>query len=235
MQEPEYLYEGSDLLRLGERLTNYNAAIVDLIVAQLRPNSRVLDFGAGFGTLTRLVAEKGVKPDCVEPDARQRSCLELEGFRCFESIAAVADESYDFVYSSNVLEHIEDDVAALREIRRVLVAGGTLVLYLPAFQSLYTALDAAIGHFRRYDAPMIKSRIAAAGLLVGRCYYADMIGFLASWVFKRISNDVATVNEKTITIYDTYVFPLTRALERRVRFPFGKNVVAVAYRPAEAK
>lgn len=230
MEGVAYEYEGSDLLRLGEQLHNYNASIVDLIVRNLPPNPRILDFGAGFGTLTRLVAKCGVTPDCVEPDPRQRASLEAEGFRCYSSIEGVPDREYNFVYSSNVLEHIEDDVEALRQLRRVLRDDGRLVLYLPAFQSLYTALDAAIGHFRRYDTRMIADRIRAAGLDLDGCYYADVLGFIVNWVFKRISNNVSTVNVRTMRIYDGFIFPVSRAIERIVRPPFGKNVVAVAVR-----
>jgi len=199
-------------------------------VQRLPSTPRILDFGAGFGTLTRLVAKYGVRPDCVEPDGRQRASLEADGFRCFENIADIPDGAYNFVYSSNVLEHIEDDAAALREIRRVLCDGGKLVVYLPAFQSIYTAVDAAIGHYRRYDARMIAKRIADAGLHVECCYYADILGFVVSWVFKRISNRVATVNVRTLRLYDRVIFPVSRAIERLWRPPFGKNVVAVAVR-----
>ena len=230
MNPADYVYEGSDLLKLGEQLRNYNAAIAELIMANCPPNPRVLDFGAGFGTLTRVVARAGTVPDCVEPDARQRATLERDGFRCYASIEAVPDGAYNFIYSSNVLEHIEDDVAALRQLRRVLCDGGRVVVYLPAFQSLYTALDAAIGHFRRYDKQMISSRIQVAGFNLERCYYADMLGFTVNWIFKRVSNNVSTVNERTITLYDRVVFPVTRLIERFLRPPFGKNVVAVAVR-----
>ena len=230
MTPSAYEYVGSDLLRLGEQLANYNDSIAELIAKRLPSAPRILDFGAGFGTLTRLVAKCGVRPDCVEPDGRQRASLEAEGFRCFESIADVPEGAYNFVYSSNVLEHIEDDVAALRQMRRVLCDGGRLVVYLPAFQSIYTAVDAAIGHYRRYDACTISTRIAEAGLNVERCYYVDVLGFAVSWVFKKISNDVATVNPGTMRLYDRVIFPISRALERVWRPPFGKNVVAVAVR-----
>jgi SAM-dependent methyltransferase len=230
MSATEYEYEGSDLLRLGEQLTNYNTSIADLIVKALPPRARILDFGAGFGTLTRIVAKAGVVPDCVEPDARQRASLERAGFRCYAGIEDVPDGAYECVYSSNVLEHIEDDVAALRQIRRALGPGGRIVVYLPAFQSLYTVIDAAIGHYRRYDARMITTRLQTADFRVESCYYADVLGFIVSWVFKRISNKVDTVNVRTMQIYDRVIFPLSRAIERVVRPPFGKNVVAIAVR-----
>jgi SAM-dependent methyltransferase len=228
-----YVYEGSELLRLGEELKNYNGAIADLVAAQVPPGGRMLDFGAGLGTLTRLVSMRTCKPDCVEPDARQREVLAADGFVCFDDIMAIPSGTYDVIYSSNVLEHIEDDVAALRELRRALRPGGRVVLYLPAFQSLFTAVDSAIGHYRRYDITMVTERLTAANLVVERAYYVDVLGFIVSWVFKRASNNVASVNPKTMQLYDKVIFPVSRLIERMIRPPFGKNVFAVARRGPE--
>jgi SAM-dependent methyltransferase len=226
----EYRYEGSELLKLGEHLRNYNASIADLVARAAPPNARTLDFGAGFGTLTKDVAERIGKPDCVEPDPRQREQLEALGFRCYADVADVPQGQYDYVYSSNVLEHIEDDTAVLGMLFRVLKPGGRIVLYLPAFMSLYSDVDRAIGHYRRYDASLIKTRLRAAGFVVQRVYYADMLGFLVNLLFKYGSNRVGSVNARSMTIYDSVVFPVTRAIERLIRPPFGKNVVAVASR-----
>lgn len=228
----EYVYEGSDLLRLGEQLKNYNNAIAQLVAGNVGPATRILDFGAGFGTLTRAVAERAARPDCVEPDKRQREILAAEGFVCYDTVEAVPAGAYDAVYSSNVLEHIDDDVAALRELHRVLRPGGKLVLYLPAFQSLYTNVDAAIGHFRRYDATMVRSRLVAAGFEAEDVFYVDLLGFFVSWMFKRVSNRVGSVNPRTMQVYDSVIFPLSRFIERMWTPPLGKNVFAVALRKA---
>lgn len=230
----DYVYEGTALLLLGEHLRNYNAAIADMVASAASRGDRAIDFGAGVGTLTREVAVRIGKPDCVEPDARQRDALASVGFRCFSDIADVPAGAYDFVYSSNVLEHIDDDVGTLHELYRVLRPGGRLLLYVPAFQSLYTAMDAAVGHRRRYDSAMLAERLRRARFRVDRMRYVDMLGYLASIVFKLTSNRLGDVNERTLRLYDSYVFPVTRAIERFISPPFGKNVVAIATREDRA-
>jgi SAM-dependent methyltransferase len=182
-------YSGTEWLRMAEAaLRNYNAAIVDELVAAAPPNARILDFGAGIGTLPRGMRNHGLRVDCVELDAAQRAELEADGFRCFAGIADVADGAYDYIYSSNVLEHIEDDVAALRELRRVLAPGGALLLYVPAFNVIYTISDQLIGHHRRYTIPVLRDRLQQANFAIERMWYADFLGFFVTYAFKLLSN-----------------------------------------------
>lgn len=229
----EYTYQGSSLLRLGEQLRNYNQFVAENVVKEAPAGVPVLDFGAGFGVLTRAVAARIGKPDCVEPDANQRAALTADGFRCFNDIGAVPDASYGYVYSSNVLEHIQDDVGALRELRRVLRPGGRLMLYVPAFPGLYTAMDEAVGHYRRYDIASITARLAQAGFRVERTRYADFFGYGLTLLYKHLSNRVSGISERRLRLYDSLFFPITRAIERAVAPPFGKNVIAVGTRVEE--
>jgi len=216
---------------MAERaLRNYNTAIVDELVAAAPPNARILDFGAGIGTLPRGMRGRGFTVDCVELDAVQRAELETDGFRCYASIADVPAGAYDYVYSSNVLEHIEDDVAALRELRRAIAPGGTLLLYVPAFNVIYTISDQMIGHHRRYTATVLRDRLELAGFAVDRIWYADFLGFFVTYAFKLLSNKMDNVNARSAGIYDRFIFPASRAIERTVRVPFGKNVYATARR-----
>ena len=115
-----YEYEGAKILQLGNVLPNYNRSIAVMACRYGAGARDVLDFGAGIGTLSQTVRELGLAPLCLEPDARQRAELDRLGFQTVASLAGVPDGSLDYIYSSNVLEHIEDDVAALIELRRKL-------------------------------------------------------------------------------------------------------------------
>jgi SAM-dependent methyltransferase len=228
-----YEYEGAEYLKLGEFLPNYNAAIAEVMARYADGERKVMDFGAGIGTLAAAVRKRGVEPLCLEPDAAQRAQLERLGFRTVASLDDVPDASLDYVYSSNVLEHIEDDVGALRALRAKLRAGGRLALYVPAFQSLYSSLDAAIGHYRRYDVGSLSAKLRDAGFTVDDLYYTDVLGYFVTVAFKRLGNSMSNANPFTMRLFDRCVFPLGRLLERLVRVPVGKNVVAVATRSAE--
>jgi len=223
-----YEYEGAEILQLGNVLPNYNRSIAVMACRYGAGARDVLDFGAGIGTLSQTVRELGLAPLCLEPDARQRAELDRLGFQTVASLAGVPDGSLDYIYSSNVLEHIEDDVAALIELRRKLRAGGRLLLYIPAFQSLYSAMDRAVGHYRRYDRAMLGQKLRDAGFVVEELYYADVLGYFVTRLFMAIGNDTDKINPFTLTVCDRVIFPVGQMIEKLVRVPVGKNVVGVA-------
>jgi SAM-dependent methyltransferase len=223
-----YEYEGADILQLANVLPNYNRAIAVMACRHGVGAHDVLDFGAGIGTLSEAVRDLGLKPLCLEPDARQRDELVRRGFQAIASLADVPDASLDFIYSSNVLEHIDDDVATLIELRRKLRIGGRLFLYIPAFQALFSAMDRAVGHFRRYDRTMLDDKLRAAGFAVEDIYYADVLGYFVTRLFLAIGNDTNKINPFTLTVYDRAIFPIGQVIEKLMRVPVGKNIVGVA-------
>jgi hypothetical protein len=86
----------------------------------------------------------------------------------------------DGVYTSNVLEHIEDDVHTLQQIRSVMKPQSNLVVYVPAFQCLYSSWDNSDGHHRRYNKKELLFKLDAAGFDVTKVIYVDTLGFFAS-------------------------------------------------------
>ena len=91
-------------------LRNYNNHIVDLILSVHNNENKILDFGAGCGILAKIVRRKIKKsPTCIEIDEYFKSILINFGFKVFDDIEKTKNQ-YDFIYSSNVLEHIYDDI-----------------------------------------------------------------------------------------------------------------------------
>jgi SAM-dependent methyltransferase len=78
----------------------------------------------------------------------------------------VADRTFDLVCAMDVIEHVEDDVGALRELTRVLAPHGTLLISVPLHQSHWTAFDDFVGHCRRYEPATLTSLLAQFGLRV---------------------------------------------------------------------
>ena len=222
-------YSGKDELELLEQAANYNRRLVDLVCGVDAPEKRAVDFGAGTGTLALAVAERGYEVTCIEPDSDLRATIAARGVRVLEGLEALDDESASFIYSVNVLEHIENDSATLEQLYRKLHPGGSILLYVPAFPILYSEMDRRVGHVRRYTKSRLTGLVRACGLRVEDAEYADSLGFLVSLVFKWIGS--RGLSGWSIRLYDRVVFPLSRALDALgLSRVLGKNLVVVARR-----
>jgi SAM-dependent methyltransferase len=139
-----------------------------------------------------------------------------------------ADADHSAVVAFNVLEHIPDDVAALRSFRRLLRTGGSLVLFVPAFPLLMSDYDRAIGHQRRYRRRTLAETITAGGYRVESMRHVNLVGFVAWLVGMRLlrskPGDTAAVR-----LFDTAVVPVMRRLESVLPPPFGQSLFAIAH------
>ena len=224
-----FSYTGADELEVMTEAVNYNRFLCDAVLSAVRPGDRVLDFGAGPGTFADMMAARGVTPDCLEPDPRQRGLLESKGYRVLDPATWTEQRgAYDVVYLLNVLEHIKNDQEAAEQIAELLAPGGRVVIYVPAFESLFSALDHKVEHFRRYRRPQLRRIVSNAGLEVQSSYYCDPLGFFATLVYKAGPNDEGTINVPALKLFDRAAFPLSRALHPVTGKVFGKNIMLVA-------
>ena len=224
-------YTGTDNLEVMAEAVNYNAFLHAQVAALACPGDRILDFGAGIGTFARELARHGHAVACLEPDAAQAQRLAGEGLRVVASLDELPDASLDYVYTLNVLEHIDDDNAAMRGIAARLKPGGRLLVYVPAFQVLYSSMDRKVGHVRRYRREGLARVVADAGLVDVVARYVDSIGFLAAFAYRFVGNDDGSIDRGALRAYDRFVFPVSRVLDRLFGRWFGKNVLLTATRP----
>jgi len=125
----------------------------------------------------------------------------------------------------DVLEHIEDDRGELSRAAAHLRPGGRLVVLSPAHQSLFSPFDAAIGHFRRYDRPMLGA-LTPTGLRVERMRYLDCAGLLLS-AANRLLLRRSMPTEGQLRFWDRWVVPISRVCDRLLWYGAGKTVLAV--------
>lgn len=227
-QAESFAYTGIDNLEAMASAIHYNAFLQGLVESAGEGKNDWLDFGAGTGQFAVPLTRLGKNVTALEPDQALAAQMRLRGVKVCTEITQIGDETIDFAYSLNVLEHIEDDQAALNMLARRLRPGGKLLIYVPAFNLIYSSMDALVGHHRRYTKSQLCKRVAAAGLTVERANYVDCLGFFASLVYKLLPGRNGTISGQSVAIYDEYVFPLSLALDR-VASPFvGKNVMLVA-------
>jgi SAM-dependent methyltransferase len=95
------------------------------------------------------------------------------------------DAAFDIVTMLDVLEHLEDDAGALREVRRVLRPGGAYVWSVPAYQHLWSAHDEALHHFRRYERRCLAQLLRRSGFRVHRLSFAMSLMPPLAWFWRR--------------------------------------------------
>lgn len=204
-----------------------------------------LDVGAGTGGLLRYVAASvpGIRCRGVEPDAGARlHCADL-GAEVVEGGAdrlPIDSESQDTATALDVLEHVDDDARAARELARVLRPGGVAVVTVPAYRWLWGPHDEINGHKRRYVRRDLERVIAGAGLVIERSTYFNHFLLpvaIAERTAARISGRHAEAEKLPWAPLNALlygVFRTERPLLRRFRLPWGLSVLVVARKPDNA-
>jgi SAM-dependent methyltransferase len=231
--------------------------LVDRLLDGLGPISSILEIGCGQGAVGVRLAQRapylGVEPDDESyAVAASRAGLLPGRARVLHGDSSLIDrdEQFDLVCAFEVLEHIEDDVAALKEWSAYIKPGGHLMLSVPAWQQRFSAMDKMVGHFRRYDPDDMFSVLTEAGFTAPRIeLYGYPLGFALEAARNRVAErkvDSApeSIAERTSGSGRLFqpkgsasgLFTRTatapfRLLQRR--FPSrGTGIVAVARRPA---
>jgi SAM-dependent methyltransferase len=136
------------------------------------------------------------------------------------------------VVAINVLEHIDDDTGALRSLATAVEVGGSLVLWVPGYQQLYGEFDRRVGHVRRYTPRSLARVVRQAGLDVELVKPVNLLGGVAWWLTVR-RGGVSSPDPRMVAVFDRFVVPVSKALERVVRVPFGQSVLCVARKRSE--
>jgi 2-polyprenyl-3-methyl-5-hydroxy-6-metoxy-1,4-benzoquinol methylase len=226
-------YSGQRILEAMRNAPRYAAAIYRMMRTVLPAgNLHVLDFGAGDGTFAELLWRDGVRPDCVEPDLVNQVKLISIGLSPVSDISLLDSEQYDFVYTINVLEHLDLLDSHVAQLHRVLKQNGRLFVFVPAFQVLWTSLDDEVQHLRRFTRTSLAQTLISGGLIVDQCRYFDSVGFAAALFIRAIESVVNfRYSPGKIGFFDRVLLPVSLVSDKMLSSILGKNVVAIARKP----
>ncbi len=212
--------QGHEMLDDMSIARNFNGWMADSIKPHL--GKRILEVGSGIGNISRLLPKRE-KLTVTDLDPVYLNLLK-ETFENDETVnvakldlgsdedfAALGEASYDTIVCLNVLEHVEDDAAALQRMRRALEPDGTLILLVPQYAGLYGSYDRQVGHYRRYEKGALESLIKQNGYTIEKSFGFNMFAIPGWWL-----NAVLLQKEKMDTfqlkIFDKLV-PLLRHLD----------------------
>jgi glycosyltransferase involved in cell wall biosynthesis len=227
---------GSEILARLSRAPRFTRWMADII----RPyvGHRVLEIGAGIGNLTvHLIPRDVYWATDVNPvylrDQRHLSQTRPYLRTAFTDVTKPesfpAEQQFDTVICLNVVEHVEDDVAALKNIHSVLLEDGKAIVLVPQGPGLYGSFDKVLGHFRRYTREQLSAAAERAGFQVINVFGFNKAGVPAWWLNARL------LNRKTFALYQikmlNLLVPLFRKLEAWLPFPH-LSLIAVLKKPA---
>jgi SAM-dependent methyltransferase len=215
---------------------NYHDWIVDSVLAFIGP--RVVEIGGGIGSIAHALRDRerlvilDKDPVCCRRLERRFAARGnirvLEGDILDPAVAAgLGGERLDTVVCVNVLEHIDEDIQALRGMHEILQPGGHLIVFVPALPLLYGPLDVQLGHRRRYRRGELRDKVASVGFSVERCRFFNGVGAVSWFVAGRLRRQ-RTIRVDQVRLYDRLVVPAVSRAENIIPPPFGQSLMLFA-------
>ena len=200
-------------------------------------NPKILDVGCGTGANLEMLANFGASEGVDVSDDALEFCR-AKGLKVHKGLAEklpFADESFDVVTALDVVEHLDDDVAGLKEMHRVLKTGGKTLIFVPAFMWLWGVQDDISNHRIRYTKRQIVERLEKAGFTIERATYANWTFFapiLAGRTIMKITGikpeSENNVNISALNGFFGKIFSAERFWLKNFNFPFGVSIVITA-------
>lgn len=206
-----------------------------------RPSAiRILDIGCGTGANLEMLSKFGRAEGVDVSDEALAFCFN-KGLKAQKGLAEFlpfADEKFDLTTALDVVEHLDDDIAGLKEMFRVTKRGGYSLVFVPAFMWLWGVQDDVSNHRVRYTKKQIVERLEIAGFSVERATYANLTFFapiLAGRTLMKLARirpeSENNVNISALNGVFGKIFGSERFWLKNFDFPFGVSIVVVAKRP----
>lgn len=152
------------------------------------------------------------------------------------------ENQFDIIISSDCLEHVEKDSVALENWYRLLKPDGKLIVYVPAFMSLWSSHDEANMHYRRYTRAELSQKMERTGIIVEKKSYWNFFLFCPIWVVRKINNllkkkeDVADAGDismppPSLNSLFLMLINIENKLVKFLSFPIGVSLFVIGKKP----
>jgi SAM-dependent methyltransferase len=133
---------------------------------------------------------------------------------------------FDSIFSLNVVEHIQEDLVAIANMKKMLKTGGKMLILVPAYPKLFNSIDLSLQHFRRYKKNELESLLTKNGMKIEKSFFFNSLGIAAWWLTGVIFRRQRIVNRQ-MTAYD-YLVPLAKMMDKILGSKIGLSVISVA-------
>ena len=227
---------GLHTLEVIAKAGRFNKWMYDQFRDQLK--GEILEIGSGIGNISQLVIEEGrfitlsdyndeyceslrkkfpqhtnvrevIKIDLLDPD--------------FENKYSIYKEKFDSIFLLNVIEHIEDDLTAVKNCNYLLKRGGHLILLAPAYAWLYCTFDKQLGHYRRYSLKQLKELLRKGTFSILKGDYFNFAGIAGWFLFGKIMNK-KMLGSGEMSAFNKIV-PLAKAVDKILGRSTGLSII----------
>ncbi len=209
----------------------------------VKKESKILDIGCSNGVLLKSLEHQGYANIygvdinnsainyCITTGLKTAFCMDGAHLN-------FSDNEFDIIIASDVLEHIDNDKSALKEWLRVLKPGGKLIVFVPAFNFLWSNHDILNQHYRRYSKKVFVKTVTQAGFEIKKVSYWNFLLFFPIFVMRKVFKLIPkTVNNQLfklpnlMNIFLINVIKLENVLLQNLNFPVGVSIFILAEKP----
>lgn len=215
-------------------------AISNLIKKNFSKDSKILDIGCAGGVLVKelidhgFVHTYGIDYSAVAIEVcKQRELKNV--FVMDGQLPTFEDESFDLIIASDCLEHLEKEILALMQWKRILKKAGKLIIFVPAFNFLWSKHDEINHHYRRYTRKELLLKLNGAGFKVEKISYWNFFLFLPVLIIRKLQKFINNKEEDSIKNFSPIsnrlllnLLKVENKIFTKIRFPFGVSVFALA-------
>lgn len=226
---------GFQILENIDAIGWYNQWVISRFAPYLKGD--ILEVGCGVGSFTKLLSGFGslwaidISNEYLKKTKKEAPKKVKVGFGDIQKGKFFfKDKQFDTIVCLNVLEHIQDDIKALKILNKLLKPGGILILLLPTHQFLYNEIDRLAGHFRRYEKDILTKKLLQSNFEINflkRLNFIGGVGWLLSGKIFRSSN----IDRLKVKIFQ-YLAPPFIFLENFLEPPLGTSLLVIAKRGA---
>ena len=216
-----------DLERIEE--SDFWSKVKANLILRLVEGKTMFDVGCGSGRLSKMLLERGFSVVAIDTDAKAVEIAKKKGVTAYVSDICGwnGEEKFDCIILGDVLEHIEDDEAALRQVHGMLTPNGCIVVNVPAYQALFSMHDVALGHKRRYSNRELKSKLRDSGFKIEKFSHWNLLALPITVYIKLSKKDYPHEQVSNIKFLSKLLEKWLLA-ESKVNYLFGISILCKA-------
>lgn len=226
--------EGLENLSAIESATVFNEWMFDTIAPFCI--GKILEIGSGIGNISTFFIQNNA--DITLSDIRENYCIKLRDKFPNQNVLQInitdldfdikmASEfgKYDSIFALNVVEHIEYDSLAMKNIQKLLKTGGKAIILVPAYQQLYNRLDVELEHFKRYTTNSLFAIFKENDFQIVHNQYFNAMGIPAWFISGKLQKN-KTIPKNQMKLYNALV-PVFKFVDKILCNKFGLSVIVV--------